>query len=299
MLPGLAPFHYPDGVPPPGGPAAIYGFLFQVLRTAEWALTIDLQAREHDETDVTIVAEPPGGDVDIRFPRSRLVQQFKVRDGAWSLTDVVEKTFPDLYRAITDERENIRYEFVTNGWMGEWAAAYEFFRSLASRNPGARPLDALDSGDERFVFREHRYSERSLFEKITNVLRKHNPAKKEEETTTHLKLWHLLSRFSFETTGDFKEAEDSVRRLVSAYVPDDGSLADKVPRLRDTLFGYASSGNRSFTPGELLHDAGIEGLAFTKLPLARASMREVTLADMHHLVGYDRALSGACGARLA
>jgi hypothetical protein len=198
-------------VVPPGGPAALYGFLFQILRTAEWALKIDLHAPEKSATNVMIVAEPPGGDVDIRFPMRRLVQQFKVRDqGTWSLADIVEKTLPDLYRAIVDEQEEVQYQFVTNGRMGTWAAAYEFFRGLGSRNP-----DMLDATDERFIMGDKRYSERSLLDEIVRVLREHKPAKNEDLATTHRKAWHLLARFEFVATGDLADAEASVRPCVS------------------------------------------------------------------------------------
>ncbi|HYK02226.1 MAG TPA: HEAT repeat domain-containing protein [Thermoanaerobaculia bacterium] len=272
---------------PPGGPAALYGFLFQILRTAEWALKIDVHAPEKTTTNVTIIAEPPGGDVDIRFPTRRLVQQFKVRDeGTWSLAEIVEKTLPDLYRAIVDEQEEVQYQFVTNGRMGAWAAAYEFFQGLGSRNP-----DMLNATDERLVMGDKRYSERSLLDEIVRVLREHKPAKDEDIATTRRKAWHLLARFEFVATGDFADAETSVRRLVATYVPDDAALEDKVARLRDTVFSYATSGNRSFTPDELLKAAGIEGTTFTKLTRARAAVRQVTLADMRHLLDYDRSLS--------
>jgi hypothetical protein len=279
-------------VVPPGGAAAIYGFLFQILRTAEWALKIDLEAPERDAMNVTIIAEPPAGDIDIRFPQGRLVQQFKARDdGTWSLAEIVDKTMPDLYRVVADDQEKVRYQFVTSGRIGEWAPAYEFFRSLASRDPGNAPLESLDASNHRFLLRGKYFSERSLFEEIIRVLREHQPAKAEEEATTHRKLWHRLSRFEFVTTGDLAEAEGKVRSLVSAYVADDGLLDDKVARLRDTVLAYAASGNRSFTPAELLREAGIEGTAFTKLPVAHATVRELTLADMRRLIGYNRSLS--------
>lgn len=115
---------------PPGGASAIYGFLFQILRTAEWALKIDSRAPERNTTNVTIIAEArDGGEVEIRFPHERIVQQFKVRDGrTWSLTDIVEEVLPDIFRAVEDEVMNVRYDFVTSGRMGEWVAARDFFQ---------------------------------------------------------------------------------------------------------------------------------------------------------------------------
>lgn len=135
------------------------------------------------------------------------------------------------------------------------------------------------------------YSERSLFEAIVSILSKHNAAKGDDEATVRRKLWHLLSRFDFIKLGNTAEAKKSVRDLLSAYVIDDGRLDDKVGRLLDTVLGYTTEGSRSFTPEELFHDAAIEGVSFTKLPLVRQAVRLLAIGDMTRLTGYDHALS--------
>jgi hypothetical protein len=273
-----------------GGAAATYGFLFQILRTAEWALKIDLHAPERNSTNVTMVAEPrDGGDVQIQFPHERLVQQFKVREGrTWSLTDIVEEVLPDLYRAVRDEVEDVRYDFVTSGRMGDWVAARDFFRSLGSRDLTGAPLDAKT---KRFRMQGQRYSERSLFKAIVAIVRKNRTAEGDDEPTARRKLWHLLSRFDFIPTDNSADAKRRTRELLSAYVIDDDTLDDKIGRLLDTVHGYTTEGDRTFTPAELLRDAGIHGVAFTKLPLAREAVRELTLGDMRRLTGYDHSLS--------
>lgn len=274
----------------PGGPSAIYGFLFQVLRTAEWALRIDLSAPRRDASNVMIIAEPRGGDIQIRLPHRVLVQQFKTRDGrAWNFADIVDEVLTDLYRGVTDEGRSARYELATNGAMGDWAAALEFFRSLAQRADA--DIDSLDQSLEKFPLRRKRHTERSLFEEIVRVLRKRKPARDEPEEVTRRKLWHLLGRFDFVPTGNSAEAETAVRRLLSSYVVDDDRLDDKLARLVKTVLGYSTEGERSFTPEELLSDSEIEGVSFTKLPLVREALRQLTLSDMRRLARFEPSLS--------
>ncbi|HJQ40063.1 MAG TPA: hypothetical protein VKB93_23200, partial [Thermoanaerobaculia bacterium] len=271
---------------PPGGPAAVYGFLYQILRTAEWALQIDLRAPRRNANNVTLIAEPRGSDLEIRSRKTRRVLQFKTREGRpWSLTDIVKNVLPGLYGAIDDEKADVHYEFVTNGSMGRWAEAREFFGALADR------ADALDATIKRFELGQKRHTERSLIDAIVHSLRQSKKVKKEARATTHRKVIHLLSRFEFTSTGDAYQAETNIRNLLAAYVMDDTRLDDKIGRLVKTVLGYAAKGNHAFRPDQLLLDAGIEGIAFTKLPLVRESVRRLTLADMRHVARYEPSLS--------
>jgi hypothetical protein len=75
-----------------GGPAAIYGFLYQIIhhtgRLAELTLAGKLEGQE-EVTDARLVLEPrTGGDARAEAAGRYLVEQYKTRtDGTWSLAD--------------------------------------------------------------------------------------------------------------------------------------------------------------------------------------------------------------------
>jgi len=274
----------------PGGPAAIYGFLYQILRTAEWALRIDLNAPLKTFDDITIVAEPPSADILIESGTSRLVQQFKTRDGRWGLAEIIDDVLPNLYRSIADESRGTNYEFVTNGLMGNWAGELAFFKSLGSRASDGNPLASLDASSKRLRLRRKYLSERELFEEICGVM-KAGPARDADDGTVQRKVWHLLARFDFVNTGDNAEAKENIQRLLTAYVLDDDQLNDKLARILDTVINYSTVGNRRFTAQELLTDSGIENVPFTKLPFIRDRVRDLTANDMRRLIRYEHSLS--------
>ena len=162
---------------------------------------------------VILRLEPIGGGGDLQeiSAAGTIVEQVKARSdgGAWSLREVIDGVLPDLYRA---DPPATSYRFITEGKRGGWERVYECFQSLGGRSQtGSDVLEALDDESElsfdkfpsrdadksgkQAYWQEDRYSERSLFEHIVSVLRKHQPAKEETLQETRRKLWHLLSHF--------------------------------------------------------------------------------------------------------
>lgn len=84
--------------PPPGGPAALAGFLYQLLGSAEWVVLARFQARGPGAAPVLILEPSSGGDA----RHDCEVVQYKRRGRAWTVTSLVREVFPDLYRALAD-----------------------------------------------------------------------------------------------------------------------------------------------------------------------------------------------------
>src|SRR5579871_5526013 len=137
---------------PAGGPATINGIVYQLL----WSLLrssqihverTDLSPDATSGTSVTLILEPVGGGGDIQehTPDGRRIQQLKAGTHSWSLQDIVADVLPDLYLEVDIDRSERSYEFVTEGWRGNWKEACDFFGSLNIRQcPDSDVLDALD-----------------------------------------------------------------------------------------------------------------------------------------------------------
>src|SRR5947199_210504 len=98
-----------------GGPAAINGFLYQILHHLGWIAEVSLSGTLDGSlvTDARLVLEPrQGGDARAEAGGVYLVEQYKTReDGTWSVTDIVSvlgdlrKAVPHPRPAFADHRE--------------------------------------------------------------------------------------------------------------------------------------------------------------------------------------------------
>ena len=105
-----------------GGPAAINGFLYQILHHIEWVAGVRLKGKLAGQgvKNAFLVLEPRnGGDARAEAPDQYLVEQYKTRaNGRWALTDV-ETILRDLRRAVPSSLPaNAHYFFVTDGRAG-------------------------------------------------------------------------------------------------------------------------------------------------------------------------------------
>ncbi|HWW62184.1 MAG TPA: hypothetical protein VN181_12510, partial [Thermoanaerobaculia bacterium] len=278
-----------------GGAANIYGIVYQILRTAKWAVQMHLTAPAKSLRSASLVAEPrAGGDLQVKFADRRVVLQFKTRSGSrtWSLREVVDEVLPDLYGQV-DLLDGVetRFEFVTNGRMGNWRAALEFFDQLGKGEPPKSPLRTLDDRTLTRFFGQGRCTRRELFRTICDSVRRRATAKNEPLLLTRRRVWHLLGRFRFVPTGDAAEAKESMRTMLRAYLDDDKAAELALSAVVDTLLEYSSEGNVTFTPAELLQAAGINPEVFAGEDRFREALRQVTRNDTRQLVRFRPDLS--------
>ena len=90
-----------------GGPAALNGFLYQIIHHLEWLASVRLTDKLDGEElrDALLVLEPRrGGDARAEAGGVYIVEQYKTRDdGTWSLRDMVS-VLRDLRKAVPSSR---------------------------------------------------------------------------------------------------------------------------------------------------------------------------------------------------
>jgi hypothetical protein len=273
----------------------IHGVVFQIIRTAQWSVRMTLTSPAKRLASARLTAEPrSGGDFQVRFADRRIVQQFKTRSGnrTWSLREVIDEVLPDLYRAVDlADASETRFEFVTDGRMGSWRIAAEFFDQLGKRPVPASPLHVLDDETQLRFFGKGRCSRRDLFRTICDAVRKHASAKHEAVLLTRRKVWHLLSRFRFVQTPSAAEARISTQTMLRPYVADDKAAKTALSAIIDTLLEYSAAGDVTFTPGELLQAVGIDPDAFTGTEPLREAVRQIVRREASTLVRFRPDLS--------
>ena len=181
-----------------GGSSTVHGVLYQLLwsllRTSEFRFLSNSPDSDHaGEYSVTVILEPEGGggDLQIISDDGITVEQIKSRgrNRTWSLREIVESVFPDLYIAARRPWPK-QFRFVKDGRIGGWEDVYQFFRSLANRNVprdqvlstfGSEPV--LRTGTSAgAAWLSPSESERSIFETIvTRVRRRPEISQRETE----------------------------------------------------------------------------------------------------------------------
>ena len=150
-----------------GGPANVHGILYQIFSTLGTAARFVLDSTP---ARVVLTIEPRGGDLHVEASAQRNGVQFKSRahEGTFSLTELIDDVFPDLYLAVDLEHHpHSRYTFSTDGRMGTWARALEFFTSLRDRgNSSDQTLTDLDNLNVIQFSREYRATEREFFDRV-------------------------------------------------------------------------------------------------------------------------------------
>ena len=126
-----------------GGPAAINGFLYQIIHHIGWLadviLTGTLDGQEIE--DARLVLEPrTGGDARAEASGTYLIEQYKTRKGGtWSLPDI-EAVLCDFRKAVPNTRpEGACYRFVTDGRAGRLDTFKTFLADLKAVSVRARP----------------------------------------------------------------------------------------------------------------------------------------------------------------
>ena len=154
-----------------GGPAAINGFLYQILHHLAWLADVRLRGTVDGQEvkDARLILEPrDGGDAQAHASGFYLVEQYKTRaTGTWSLRDVTG-VLRDLRNSVPDSRpEHARYRFVTNGRPGR----LEEFKSFVERLNAVEHRDGLDNETKRKFTSTIYLGDREFLDHLAKVTR--------------------------------------------------------------------------------------------------------------------------------
>jgi len=213
-----------------GGPAAINGFLYQIIHHLGWLADVTLSGTLDDQgiENACLILEPRnGGDAQAETPSIFLVEQYKTRkNGTWSLSDI-ESVLVDLRKAVPSSYPaNACYRFVTDGRAGRLDPLNAFLTNVKSADT---PED-LDDTEEKTFRPGLSATNRQFFEHIVTVTQSAPPKSTEEKRAT---VFHLLSRFEIVFGADAKDRAIAVEQLLRPYAPD---LGDEC-KIREHLVG--------------------------------------------------------------
>ncbi|MXZ03619.1 MAG: hypothetical protein F4Y88_08130 [Chloroflexi bacterium] len=234
-----------------GGPAAINGFLYQILHHIEWIADIKLEGRlaGQEVKNPLLRLEPRnGGDAQMEVSDQYLVEQYKTRaNGTWALTDV-ENILHDLRKAVPPSLPaNAHYRFVTDGRAGRLGEFKAFLDALKS----VEGPDHLNNSEKRNFRRELTVTDREFFDHIVKKTRSDVPQLQANERAV---VFHLLSQFEMEFCVTDSRLIKKIEKGLRPYVD---NLGDEC-RVRHDLVGRLMD---RLGEGELkLDSAGFNGL---------------------------------------
>lgn len=268
-----------------GGPAAINGFLFQILNHLAWFADIRIGgmiAGRSVETDAYVVLEPPdGGDARYEGAGSYIVEQYKARpNGTWSINGIIDGVLPDLRKAVrepTGQKGN--FFFVTDGREGRLNVFNLFLAALRSC---ATPAD-IDNTQVFNFGNDLPPTQRLLF---AHIVEKTRSAKERRRSNEELSVLELLQQFEmrFEVSPDSR-AKD-VERLLRFYSPNLGDESGIRERLIGVLMTRLANGEVRINAGEvddILKSVGLNPERIRKLALLNETMTRLAKEEAARL----------------
>lgn len=284
---------------PAGGPAAINGFLYQILANLAHVSRATLAPSiDHDSSTVVITLEPGAGDATILSGQQLLVEQYKTRSGGrtWSLKEVVTEVMPDLFRAVPapPDTSNVTYCFVTDGRKGARFDDLQRITDHLAIETDGLPGHSLDHTTPRQFFNTPSdpnkadplgtpATDKAFFDFVCAKL----VAKDETDLVAHCqKVKCLIANFSIKTEATDASYIASINALLEVAIDYRENIESKRRQLYGILLEKSAIGNVEITPEELFSDAG---LAFTSIrnrsDLVRAMLPALSSAMM--LLGYN------------
>ena len=238
-----------------GGPAAINGFLYQILHHIEWVADVRLEGADQEVENALLVLEPRnGGDARMEAPDQYLVEQYKTRaNGTWSLTDV-ESVLCDLRKAVPPSLPaNAHYRFVTNGRAGRLGKFKAFLDALKL----VEGPDHLNNDEKRKFRNGFTVTDREFFDHIVKKTRSGAPQQHANERSV---VFHLLSHFEMEFCVTSSGLIEKIEGTLCPYVADLRDERGVRKHLVGLLMGRLSKGEillNSTGLGSLLREAGL------------------------------------------
>ncbi len=290
-----------------GGAATNRGIWYQalwcVLHAASARIEQTNESKEPGDHGVRLVLEPLGGDAWVEGAGKRRVIQLKtLSTGTWSINNVVEDVFPDLYRTITpDSPTDITYELITEGGFGAWSEVRDFFESLdkdigpnssaAEFNAAYETLD--DATQLKFrgstsEFWESACTQRALFDRIVAHLRTKAPAKKEALDETRRKAWHMLARFLFEGCISEEKQLRDIRETLIPVVHHREDISTVIDAMVGWIIKRSSTNETTIKPAELFEAHNLQYVSTISQWVATKEKCQAHCRRKMGLFGYRR-----------
>ncbi len=259
-----------------GGPAAINGFLYQIIHHIGWLSSVTLKGKLDGQVvdDACLVLEPRnGGDARAEASGIYIVEQYKTRaDGTWSLSDM-EAVLCDLQKAIPPSFPvNSRYRFVTDGRSGK----LDTFKAFLADVKAADGPDDLDNDEKKKISPDIVATNREFFDRINNVTRRGTP---QSAVGNRAATFHLLSCFEMEFCVSGSAHEAAIERLLRCYAPDLGDERGIRERLVGVLFEKLSKGETRLDASAIdaiFRDVGLNPDRLHRLAILPETMSELT-----------------------
>ena len=262
-----------------GGPAAINGFLYQIIHHLGWLASVTLtgQLNGKEIQDARLVLEPrSGGDARAEAYGIYIVEQYKTRkDGTWSLSDI-QSVLCDLRKAVPPSLPaNACYRFVTDGRAGR----LDTFKAFLADMKIADGPDDLDNANKRNFSNSLVATDREFLDHISNATQIGIPRSTAGERAV---TFHLLSHFEMEFCVSGSARATAFERLLRRYAPDLGGER----KIREHLVGVLLE---KLSTGETrLDTAGIDAM-FQRVGLSPERLRRLAeLSETMSALTHDR-----------
>ena len=268
-----------------GGPAAINGFLYQILHHIEWVADVRLDGADQEVKNARLVLEPRnGGDARAEAPGQYLVEQYKTRaNGTWALTDV-ENILHDLRKAVPPSLPaKAHYRFVTDGRAGRLGEFKAFLDALKS----VEEPDYLDNDEKRKFRSGLTVTNREFFDHIVKETRSSALQQHAEERAV---VFHLLSRFEMEFCVTSSALIKKIERDLRPYVANLGDECGVRHHLVGLLMDRMSKGELKLDADDLdslLREAGLSPERLRKLKRLSETMAELSRDRLGRYMGYQ------------
>ena len=273
-----------------GGPAAINGFLYQIIHHLGWMSSVTLTGKldGQEVEDACLVLEPrSGGDARAEASGIYIVEQYKTRaNGTWSLSDM-ESVLCDLRRAVPQLLPaNACYRFVTDGRAGR----LDTFKAFLSELSMADGPDDLDNASKRNFKSGLVATNREFFDHVSAAIRNGIPESTAQERAV---TFHLLSHFKMEFCVNGGASAVECEKLLRRYTLDLGDERGIRERLVGVLFGKLSMGETRLDPAgidAIFRDVGLNPeriRRLARLPETMSALTHRRLAQLKYEAGRD------------
>ena len=259
-----------------GGPAAINGFLYQMLLHLGWLANVTLTDTEEGQEveDARLVLEPrSGGDTHAVTGGRYVVEQYKTRDdGTWSLSEL-ESVLRDLRKAVQPSfAECATYRFVTSGRPGK----LDTFRHFLGNLRRAEGPDGLDDKKKRKFRNDLILTDSEFFDYINKTTR---TGLSRFPVDDRAALFHLLCCFKMDFCISGSTLATRLEELLRRYAPDLGDERGIRQRLIGLLLEKLSQGEtrlNALQTKAIFQEAGLSPERLHKLAQLTETMSALT-----------------------
>jgi hypothetical protein len=284
-----------------GGPAAVYGILYQVVGALHWA-TVRLSNVRLNGTDeleeVTITLEPErGGDLQVCSSNCRVIEQWKTRrtKSNWTVREVMSDVVPNLYLAADCIEESCTFRFVSNAAVADWSevAALSLRIAAQAKVNGSSDGSCSHQARTKFFVKGSEMSDEEFVDVVVGFveqkLKRENL--QEPRSTIHKKLLFVLANLEIKANLSVAALESEIDQALTLLVDHEEDVPDKRNQLVGRILGLSGMSDTDINPLEFLKNAGLSSVSLRDWPRIRANLLKCIHHEAHVVLGYNRELN--------